>query len=260
VLEIKFNSTSYQSGTDFTYNQSTGEITWLAAGAKPYIGAEYDITYSKTENITKAATNTLTLPPSGIFPSSISIANGSTTYVQGTDYTYNAGTGEITWLAGPADGTALTVTLGNPKVDQSVFFLEPGTGDDIIAALGLNLNDADHYTAAQNAELLVEGVRVTRSSNTIDDLIGGVTLNLQGPEKSRWTWCRTWKRPSNPSRNSSRPTTTPWSGSTSAFPRSLRWTASPRTIPSGATISTKSSVFSTAIPCSGRPSPNSAAS
>jgi hypothetical protein len=53
----------------------------------------------------------------------------------------------------------------------------------LIAALGLNLNDADHYTAAQNAELLVEGVRVARSSNTIDDLIGGVTLNLQGPGK-----------------------------------------------------------------------------
>jgi len=183
VLEIKFNSTSYQSGTDFTYNQSTGEITWLAAGDKPYIGAEYDITYSKTENITKAATNTLTLPPSGLFPTSISISGGGVTYEEGADYTYDANTGTITWLAGPADGTALTVTLGNPKVDQSVFFLEPGTGDDIIAALGLNLNDADHYTAAQNAELLVEGVRVTRSSNTIDDLIGGVTLNLQGPGK-----------------------------------------------------------------------------
>jgi flagellar capping protein FliD len=40
----------------------------------------------------------------------------------------------------------------------------------------------------------VDGVRVTRSSNEIDDLIGGVTLKLQGPGKVLLDITTTWNR------------------------------------------------------------------
>ncbi|WP_417711087.1 flagellar filament capping protein FliD [Roseibium aggregatum] len=55
------------------------------------------------------------------------------------------------------------------------------SGDDIGTALGLT--DAgggfvDELQAAQNAIITLEGIEITRSTNTVDDVIDGVTFNL----------------------------------------------------------------------------------
>lgn len=130
----------------------------------------------------------LPLPDDGVtYPLITEVKSGSTTYTEGIDYSYDQGTGTISWLSGgahPATDEEYTITFdGEYTWNTNTFSLEAGTGADIIAALGLDLNDAEHYAAAQDAELLVEGVHIVRSSNTIDDLIGGVTLDIQGPGK-----------------------------------------------------------------------------
>lgn len=123
----------------------------------------------------------------GTYPTITKIASGTTTYTEGTDYTYDQSTGTITWLSGgarPGADSEYTVTFdGEYTWNTNTFALEAGTGDDILSSLGLNVNDDEHHIAAQDALLIVDGVRVTRSSNEIDDLIGGVTLKLQGPGK-----------------------------------------------------------------------------
>ena len=55
--------------------------------------------------------------------------------------------------------------------------LENGGGDDILEALGIS-----EIQAGADASFTVDGVVVTRSSNTVDDLITGVTLNLKGAD------------------------------------------------------------------------------
>ncbi len=62
---------------------------------------------------------------------------------------------------------------------------ETGLGRDIAltsdgdAAAGLNVGDAaNELSAARDAELLVDGVQVFRSSNTITDLMAGLTVDL----------------------------------------------------------------------------------
>ncbi|WP_084460115.1 flagellar filament capping protein FliD [Aminiphilus circumscriptus] len=129
----------------------------------------------------------LPLPGDGSsYPTITAITYGSTTYTEGTDYTYDQSTGTITWLSGgshPSTDEDYTITFdGEYTWNTNTFALEEGTGD-VLTSLGLNIDDDEHYSAAQDAILLVDGVRVTRSSNEIDDLIGGVTLNLKGPGK-----------------------------------------------------------------------------
>lgn len=54
-------------------------------------------------------------------------------------------------------------------------------GDGVLQSLGLldgSGNIAEELTAAQNAIIIVDGVEITRSSNTINDAIDGLTFNL----------------------------------------------------------------------------------
>ncbi len=56
-----------------------------------------------------------------------------------------------------------------------------GGGDGVLSSLGLTDSDGaikNELVAVQNAIVEIDGVTITRSSNTIDDAIEGVTLNL----------------------------------------------------------------------------------
>jgi flagellar hook-associated protein 2 len=81
----------------------------------------------------------------------------------------------------PAYGKTYTVTYTH---GANTFALSDD-GNGTLAALGLDNMDADHYTAPQNAELILNGETVTRSSNSIGEsygnaLIAGMTLQLKG--------------------------------------------------------------------------------
>ena len=54
-----------------------------------------------------------------------------------------------------------------------------------MSALGLDLKDETHFTAAEDAELILNGEKVTRSSNKIgseygNELIKGMAIELKG--------------------------------------------------------------------------------
>jgi flagellar capping protein FliD len=81
----------------------------------------------------------------------------------------------------PMYGTKYTVEYTS---NTSTFYL---SDDDngTLAVLGLDQMDADHYTAAQDAMMLLDGEPVSRSSNHIgeaykNELIKGMTIELSG--------------------------------------------------------------------------------
>jgi flagellar capping protein FliD len=83
--------------------------------------------------------------------------------------------------AAPNSGTAYTLTY---SYDTNIFSLSDN-GNGFLAALGLDLTDDEHYTAAQDAVMMLDGERVTRSSNNIgasydNELIKGMTIELKG--------------------------------------------------------------------------------
>jgi len=108
----------------------------------------------------------------------LTIKAGSVTYTEGTDFTVDSGSDEITWIDGhgPAAGTSYEVSY---TVNSSVFSLDGNA--DLLSLLKLDDDTEDHYLAAQDAVVKIDGLTITRSSNQIDDLIEGVKLTVNGP-------------------------------------------------------------------------------
>jgi hypothetical protein len=133
------------------------------------------------------------------------------TAVQDPDYP-NDSTKTYTLKTPPAVGATLSVRVGantGYTYDENVFYIEPvitgntaaeieqskknGYGaNSVLAGLGFITAAADgfpveqwtftegNYTNASNAEFEIDGVPITRDSNTIDDVIADVTLELTG--------------------------------------------------------------------------------
>jgi flagellar hook-associated protein 2 len=136
-----------------------------------------------------------------------SIIAGGTEYVEGADFnivnvldTSSAVVGQaIEWSASvtrPANGSSYFLQAGtnvNYSTNESVFYMEPSDGiydsDSVLAQLGFitpgNANDDWTFTdgsfrEATDAVFSVDGVEMTRSSNTISDIIADVTFELKG--------------------------------------------------------------------------------
>lgn len=82
----------------------------------------------------------------------------------------------------PSHGDEYTVEYTSPK--NTFTLSDDGAG--ILSALGLDLKDAEHFTAAEDAEMILDGEKVTRSSNKIgadygNELIKGMAIELKGP-------------------------------------------------------------------------------
>lgn len=82
----------------------------------------------------------------------------------------------------PKYGDEYTVEYTSPK--NTFTLSDDGAG--ILSALGLDLKDAEHFTAAEDAEMILDGEKVTRSSNKIgadygNELIKGMAIELKGP-------------------------------------------------------------------------------
>lgn len=76
--------------------------------------------------------------------------------------------------------TSYRLVLSSVDTGQTIV-AETVSGDDVLGSLGLTDAEGgfvDVLQAAQDAILTVDGITVTRDSNTVDDLIEGVTLHL----------------------------------------------------------------------------------
>ena len=117
------------------------------------------------------------IPSSG----TVTISAGGVDYIEGTDFEAVSGTDEIVWLAAgsaPAAGTEYKVTY---TVNSNAFSVD-GTAE-VLELLKLDdstLADPEYRLEARDAVVKVDGLTLTRPSNTIDDLFEGVKLTIHG--------------------------------------------------------------------------------
>ncbi|MBR1439502.1 MAG: flagellar filament capping protein FliD, partial [Synergistaceae bacterium] len=103
----------------------------------------------------------------------------------GSSFTFNWAAPTLTSRTNlPTYGTELTVQY---EYDANTFDLADDGDGDLLRALGFTKSDGtyDDYTAAQDAELEVDGQKMYRASNDIgadydNELIKGVTMHLKG--------------------------------------------------------------------------------
>ncbi|MDB3998286.1 flagellar filament capping protein FliD [Litorivicinus sp.] len=117
-------------------------------------------------------------------------------YVTGDVITYNANGG--TAIAGLTDATAyhvIRVDADTIKLASSATNAAAGTNIDLTGAGnsvqsffgGVGLSFGDSLSTASDASLTVDGVAITRTSNSVSDVIAGVTLNLNSATSSTAT-------------------------------------------------------------------------
>ena len=189
LLSVTSGANKYLEGTDYTYDKTNGVINWVAA-KKPAAGTAIDLVYADQVKMERSS-GTEQLPPLNTLGSFTDIAfsikdEDGVSYTKGTDFDVSA-TGEISWIAtgaAPATGKKYAVNLGDAAAygtDYNKFHLEALEGSTILTQLGLD--KAANKIEAGDAELVVNGATVTRSSNNITDLIANVTLDLVGEGK-----------------------------------------------------------------------------
>ncbi|MDR3165150.1 MAG: flagellar filament capping protein FliD [Synergistaceae bacterium] len=148
---------NYEEGADFTYDSSTGKITWIENGKKPPEGATFNAVYSEWVTVKRDESDSMLsslssanggkkydylplLPTGEAYDTSIaenfSIIGGGVEYKQGVDFNIVSETLSdgndyqlIEWVtAPPSDGTALSVRIGantGYTFNDNVFYLEP---------------------------------------------------------------------------------------------------------------------------------------
>lgn len=191
------------------------EAAWGAPGP----GTPYNLELTKSDgttqnfNVTRTDKDKLTMSEWGFTTATGTIEPTATYVYQDPPTTFGTGTFSpstisstqtftLTWTQPstppvprtdpPGNGTGskpITPRYGDEytveyKHEKNTFTLsDDGTG--ILGALGLDRKDEAHYTAAEDAEMILNGEKVTRSSNKIgpeykNELLKGVTMELKG--------------------------------------------------------------------------------
>jgi len=146
-------------------------------------GAASDLFANSTSTVQSLLS--LTSPPSG------------TVTINGTDVSVNLSADSLSDIAARITTTVsgVTATVEQETVDGVTYSSlqivgDSGTPsfddpDNILSTLGiLQKQIADQLQAAQDAEIELDGITASRSSNTISDLVNGVTINLLGADPS----------------------------------------------------------------------------
>lgn len=91
------------------------------------------------------------------------------------------------------DATLVKVSTGSYKLvltsanTGQAITAKAASGDDVLNSIGLTGSDGSFTNvvqAAQSAQITLDGTTITRSSNTMSDVISGVTLNLDATSAS----------------------------------------------------------------------------
>lgn len=216
---IKQGGRTYVQGEDFDIVSDGGSpakavVRWRpeAAWGAPGPGTNYDLELTKADgttqtfNVKRADRDKLTMKEWGFTTAEGTIDPTATYVYQDPPTTFGAGSFE----ASANTGGKFTLTWTQPSTPPVLRMkdgkqITPGYGDEytveyahakntftlsddgmgILSALGLDLKDEAHYTAAEDAEMILNGEKVTRSSNKIgpeykNELIKGVTMELKG--------------------------------------------------------------------------------
>ena len=211
---IKQGGKTYVQGEDFDIVSNGGSpagavVRWRpeAGWNAPVPNTTYDLELTKADGttqtfngISRKNTDTLTLSDYGFTSPAGGTIDPTATYAyQDPPTTFGAGAFSA---SGSSDTFTLTWTRpSTPLVSRDVphytdeytvehkyqknTFSLSDDGSGILSALGLDLKDETHFTAAEDAELILNGEKVTRSSNKIgseygNELIKGMAIELKG--------------------------------------------------------------------------------
>ena len=182
---------------DYTLNVS-GALT--SAGSTAYsVSGTADVTAGLTElGVTSVATKDRWVSDRGYAATTTSINGGSTITL---GITIGSTTTNVTVATATPQGIVDAVNAANLGIDASL--VNTGASSDPYKILfegqlgaanaftvtddatsGTVLNMTSRLSTASNAELVVNGVAVERSTNTINDVVTGMTLSLAGATAS----------------------------------------------------------------------------
>ncbi|MGK7345116.1 MAG: flagellar filament capping protein FliD [Candidatus Nitrospinota bacterium M3_3B_026] len=176
------NEFSSRTGTFYNNNTSAGEVLTIVAGASTPDGS-HDIAVSQLARAQKSASNEA-------FASYTTAAgaSGTITIDDGTD-TYNISVvsgdtleeikNDINASGAPVTASIInTGTNDNPQYKLLVSADETGTDNSFTISDITNLTFTTSQSA-QDAQFTIDGLSVTKSSNTVTDVIYDATINLK---------------------------------------------------------------------------------
>lgn len=201
---------TYTAGTDFEVVQGSNgwQVHWLTSGNRPADSTDtenitYDVSYSyeanpfqvfgldnKVDLLTREDEVGTTADYDVLGASAASASStiqtivdkNNVTYYLGTDFEIandpSTGNKSIHWLSGgdakkPTSGTTYSVQYRDTSQNN------------VLRDLGFFDENSTQHIKPEDTTLTLNGISVTRSSNEIDDLIEGVTLDIAGEGKIR---------------------------------------------------------------------------
>jgi flagellar hook-associated protein 2 len=171
-LVLKADETGKDNDIEFNYSQ----IEDLGFNATTYTSAKYS---SDSDSVnTSGSDQTFSIKVNGT-TYSMTVANGTSV----SDFISDLNSGDLK----DSEGNSLKVNASYNSDTGTIDFGLQAVGDISITDTGLttNFNDNTDFTnsnrlqKAQDSLFTYNGVQVERSSNTVDDLITGVTINLE---------------------------------------------------------------------------------
>lgn len=172
VSDLKSFNVSASSGADFTSTSSSEaspgnhSITVESLAERDIWASNQFVTDS--DSLNSGATFTLDITVDGVL-TSVSVTD--TTPAGVVDAINNADLGISANLVNTGTGaTPYQISLSGEEGADNAFTVTSGSAD---------VSFSTQLSTASDASIVVNGISITRASNTIDDVIDGVTLNLQ---------------------------------------------------------------------------------
>ncbi len=202
LLSLKTAATDLSARNDFNVfnasatisnsSKAVGDLLSFAAGTTASVGT-YDIVINRRATADKITTDSFSSSSDGLDVTGTLTINGQDITIESTDSLSNV-QNKINDLNSGTDATGVTASIikvydATTGTDGYRLTLTADeTGEDGLtvsgtALAGLGLDDeANVITSGQDAWITVDGFDAYRSSNTISDVISGVTLNLVGAD------------------------------------------------------------------------------
>lgn len=179
-----FKTTS--SSTAFSATGTTGAVAGkYSVSVTALAKAQTLTTPTQTSNITALANSdsTLTIQAAadGSKPVEVTIPAGSSSLTGIRDAINKASAGVTASVIKTGDGSyRLSLTADKTGTDNAVTLSVDGDSaiQNLLNYGGAGASNVEQSVVAQNAELTVNNVKITNSSNTISDALEGITLNL----------------------------------------------------------------------------------
>jgi len=202
LLSLKTAVTDLSARNDFNVfsasatmsnpSKAVGDLLSYAVGTTASVGT-YDIVINRRATADKIATDSFSSSSDDLTVAGTLTINGQDITIESTDSLSNV-QNKINDLNSGTDATGVTASIIKVYDDATstdgyrLTLTADETGEDGLtvsgtALAGLGLDDeANVVTSGQDAWITVDGFDAYRSSNTISDVISGVTLNLVGAD------------------------------------------------------------------------------